>query len=170
MKPSNAGVAPSKSVSGEGAVPATADLQAQLALARDQLAATLDILRAIAGSPGDAEGSLRKIAETTARLFNAVGVSFRIVEGDRFGLSVGVGQGAEQISAKSMQTLPNVRSSAVVPCRLAWFATTGRSICPIWTTSILSSRIGLDHPLPAVPAFAPWWAHHCGPKAALSAH
>jgi GAF domain-containing protein len=100
MKPSNAGVTPSKSASGEGAVPAAADLQAQLGLARDQLAATSDILRAIAASPGDAEGSLRKIAETTARLFNAVGVSFRIVEGDQFGLSVGVGQGAEQISSK----------------------------------------------------------------------
>jgi two-component system, NtrC family, sensor kinase len=100
MKPSNAGVAPSQPASAEGAVPATADLQAQLALARDQLAATSDILRAIAASPGDAEGSLRKIAETTARLFNAVGVSFRIVEGDQFGLSVGVGQGAEQISSK----------------------------------------------------------------------
>jgi two-component system, NtrC family, sensor kinase len=100
MKPSNAGGAPSTSASGEGAVLATADLQAQLGLARDQLAATSDILRAIAGSPGDAEGSLRKIAEITARLFNAVGVSFRIVEGDQFGLSVGVGQGAEQISSK----------------------------------------------------------------------
>ena len=100
MKRSNAGKAPSKSASGEGAVPAAAELQAQLGLARDQLAATSDILRAIAASPGDAEGSLRKIAETTARLFNAVGVSFRIVEGDQFGLSVGVGQGAEQISSK----------------------------------------------------------------------
>ena len=75
MKPSNAGVAPSKSASGEGAVPATADLQAQLAFARDQLAATSDILRAIAGSPGDAEGSLRKIAETTARLHLEMGAA-----------------------------------------------------------------------------------------------
>ncbi len=115
MKRRKAGKARSKPARGKGtitakrggpmrasiadAVPATADLQGQLSLARDQLAATSDILRAIAGSPGDAEGSLRKIAETTARLFNAVGVSFRIVEGDQFGLSVGVGQGAEQISS-----------------------------------------------------------------------
>ncbi len=60
--------------------------------------ATSNILRAIASSPGDVEGSLRKIAETTARLFGAVGVSFRIAEGDVLRLSVGVGQGAEQIS------------------------------------------------------------------------
>ncbi len=60
--------------------------------------ATSDILGAIAASPADAHGSLRKIAETTAQLFGAAGVSFRIAAGDDFGLSVGVGQGAEQIS------------------------------------------------------------------------
>ena len=60
--------------------------------------ATSEILRAIAASPGDAEGSLHKIAETTARLFDAAGVSFRIAEGDEFKLSVGVGQGAEQVT------------------------------------------------------------------------
>ncbi len=59
--------------------------------------ATSDILRVIAASLGDAEGSLHKIAETTARLFGAAGVSFRIAEGDAFKLSVGVGSGAEQI-------------------------------------------------------------------------
>ena len=82
------------------AAPATTDVHHQLAAVRDQLAATSDILRAIAVSPGDAEGALRKIAETTARLFNAVGVSFRIAEEDTFKLSVGVGQGAEQISSE----------------------------------------------------------------------
>jgi len=61
--------------------------------------ATSEILRAIAASPGEAEGTLRKIAETTARLFGAAGVSFRMVEGNEFKLSVGVGRGAEQVSA-----------------------------------------------------------------------
>ena len=60
--------------------------------------ATSDILRAIAASPGEAEGTLRKIAETTARLFSTAGVSFRMVEGDEFKLSVGVGRGAEQVT------------------------------------------------------------------------
>ena len=63
----------------------------------EQQTATSDILRAIAAAPGDADGTLRKIAATTARLFGAVGVSFRIAEGDEFKLSVGIGQGAEQI-------------------------------------------------------------------------
>jgi GAF domain-containing protein len=72
-------------------------LQRELAEARERLSASSDILRAIAAAPADAEGSLRKIAETCARLFGAVGVSFRIAEGDAFKLSVGVGQGAEQI-------------------------------------------------------------------------
>jgi len=60
--------------------------------------ATSDILRAIASAPGDVEGSLRKIAETTARQFYAAGVSIRIAEGDAFKLWVGVGQGAEQMN------------------------------------------------------------------------
>ena len=78
-------------------ISASSDLQQELAEARERLTATSDILRAIAASPPDAEGSLRNIAETSARLFGAVGVSFRIAEGDVFKLSVGVGQGAEQV-------------------------------------------------------------------------
>ncbi len=70
--------------------------------------ATSNILRVIASSPGDVEGSLGKIAETTARLFGAVGASFRIAEGDALKLSVGVGQGAEQISS-SLYADPAVR-------------------------------------------------------------
>src|SRR5262249_16537083 len=77
-----------------------ARLLSELRASLERQTATSDILRAIAASPGDADGSLRKIAETTARLFGAAGVSFRIAEGDHFKLSVGVGQGAEQISAK----------------------------------------------------------------------
>ncbi|HUJ98042.1 MAG TPA: GAF domain-containing protein [Stellaceae bacterium] len=60
--------------------------------------ATSDILRAIAASPGEAEGTLRKIAETTARVFSAAGASIRVVERDEFKLSVGVGRGAQQVT------------------------------------------------------------------------
>jgi PAS domain S-box-containing protein len=67
--------------------------------ALEQQTATAEILRAIAAAPADAEGTLRKIAETTARLFGAVGASFRIADGDAFRLSVGIGDGAEQIGA-----------------------------------------------------------------------
>ena len=78
----------------------TALLTRELSESLEQQTATSDILRAIAAAPGDADGTLRKIAETTARLFGAVGVSFRVAEGDEFKLSVGVGQGAEQIGTK----------------------------------------------------------------------
>jgi len=61
--------------------------------------ATSDILGAIAAAPGDAEGTLRKIAETTNRLFSAAGTSFRIAEGDEFTLAIGVGRGAEEVDA-----------------------------------------------------------------------
>jgi signal transduction histidine kinase len=61
-------------------------------------AATAEILRAITASPGEAESILRKIAETTARLFGAPGASLRIVDGDEFGLFIGVGRGAEEIT------------------------------------------------------------------------
>ena len=74
-----------------------ARLIAETREALEQQTATSDILGAIAAAPGDADGTLRKIAETTARLFGAVGASFRIAEGDEFKLSVGVGQGAEQV-------------------------------------------------------------------------
>ena len=80
-------------------IPASSDLQHQLAEARERLDATSDILRAIAASPGDAQGSLRKIAETTTRLFSAAGASFRVADGGEFKWSVGVGQGAEQIGS-----------------------------------------------------------------------
>jgi GAF domain-containing protein len=76
-----------------------ARLLGELRESLERQTATSDILRVIAASPGDAEVSLRKIAETTAQLFDAAGVSFRIAEGDEFKLSVGVGQGAEQVSA-----------------------------------------------------------------------
>ena len=67
--------------------------------ALDRQQATADVLHAIATTPGDAEGTLRKIAETAARLFGAAGVSFRLAEGDQFKLMVSVGQGAEEIHA-----------------------------------------------------------------------
>src|SRR5579872_7389336 len=89
-----------RSASYKAKTPTATGLRHELDATRERLAATSDILRAIAASPGDAEGSLRKIAETTRRLFDAAGVSFRIAEGNAFKLSLGVGQGAEQISEK----------------------------------------------------------------------
>ena len=87
---------------------ASLDLQDELVATRERLTATSDILRVVAASPGNAEGALRKIAEITARLFDAVGVSFRIAGGDDFKVSVGVGQGAEQVST-NLWADPKVR-------------------------------------------------------------
>jgi GAF domain-containing protein len=82
-----------------------ADLQRELALCRaerdEALArqiATSEILHAIAAIPSDAEGTLHQIAETTARLFAAVGVSFDIAQGDEYILTIGIGRGAEEVS------------------------------------------------------------------------
>ena len=112
MKPARSQVAVKRarpaSASSKAKTSASSDLQHQLAEARERLDATSDILRAIAASPGDAEGSLRKIAETTTRLFGAAGASFRVADGDEFKWSVGVGQGAEQIGS-SLYSDPALR-------------------------------------------------------------
>ena len=51
-------------------------------------AASAEILRAIAASPGDAQRSLQQIAETTERLFGASAVTIRIAgDGDAQELS-----------------------------------------------------------------------------------
>ena len=117
------------------------DRQRELAEARERLTATSDILRAIAASPADAEGSLRKIAETTARLFGTVGVSFRIAEGDAF-MAVRRRRAPSRSAPISMLTRPNVRPLAAATCRAPSFAETGKFICPILTISMASRRIG----------------------------
>jgi two-component system, NtrC family, sensor kinase len=75
-------------------------LKSQLNKAVAQQAATMEILRLVADAPNDADLALHRIAEITAQLFGAAGVSFRIAEGDEFKLSVGVGQGAREVSTK----------------------------------------------------------------------
>ena len=59
-----------------------ARLQAELRTARERQTASAEILRAIAGTSGDAERSLRQIAEITARLFGASSVTLNIAGGD----------------------------------------------------------------------------------------
>jgi two-component system, NtrC family, sensor kinase len=77
-----------------------ARLQAELRAARDRQNASAEILRAMAGTSGDAEQSLRQIAETTARLFGASSVTIRIARGDEWGQSINVGAGSERIAAE----------------------------------------------------------------------
>jgi GAF domain-containing protein len=61
--------------------------------------ATSDILRVIAASLGDADGTLRKIAETTMHLFNAAGASFRIAAGGVYRSAIIVGRGEAEVGA-----------------------------------------------------------------------
>ena len=75
-----------------------ARLQAELRAAGDRQNAGAEILRAIAGTSGDAEQSLRQIAETTARLFGASSVTLRIARGDEWSQTINVGPSAKRIS------------------------------------------------------------------------
>jgi two-component system, NtrC family, sensor kinase len=76
-----------------------ARLQAELRAARDRQAASAEILHTIADTPGDAEQSLRQIAETTARLFGAPSVTVMIAEGDHWGKAIRVGDGSKRIGS-----------------------------------------------------------------------
>jgi len=75
-----------------------ADLEARLQAALERQTATAEILSAIANSPGDAERSLRRIAEITERLFAASSVSLLLAEGDHFGRTIRVGAGSQLIA------------------------------------------------------------------------
>src|SRR5882724_5031014 len=77
-----------------------AQLRNELGFARDRQNASADILGTIANASGDAEASLRRIAETTARLFDAASVSIRIADGNEWGLSIRFGAGPERIAAQ----------------------------------------------------------------------
>jgi two-component system, NtrC family, sensor kinase len=74
-------------------------LKGELRAARDRQAAGAEILRTIAGAPGDAERSLQRIAEITERLFGASSVSLLIADGERWGRTIRVGAGSERIAA-----------------------------------------------------------------------
>ena len=74
-----------------------ARLHDELSIARDRQNASADILSTIANASCDAEGSLQRIAETTARLFDAASVTIRIANGHQWGLSIRYGTGSERI-------------------------------------------------------------------------
>ena len=77
-----------------------ARLRAELRAAQDRQAAGAEILRAIASASGDAERSLRRIAEITEQLFGASSVSLLIAAaGERWGRAISVGAGSERIAA-----------------------------------------------------------------------
>ena len=77
-----------------------ARLRHELGIARERQNASADILGTIANASGDAEASLQRIAETTARLFDAASVAIRIADGNEWGLSIRFGAGSERIAAR----------------------------------------------------------------------
>src|SRR6202048_644821 len=77
-----------------------ARLLTELRAAQDRQTASAEILRTIPGAPGDAEQALRRVAETTARLFGASSVTIRIARDGEWGQSINVGAGSERIAAE----------------------------------------------------------------------
>jgi two-component system, NtrC family, sensor kinase len=61
--------------------------------------ASAEILRTIAGAPGDAERALRQIAETSARLFGAPSATIHIAEGDGWARTIRFGASSKRIGA-----------------------------------------------------------------------
>ncbi|MBR0943521.1 MULTISPECIES: GAF domain-containing protein [Bradyrhizobium] len=76
-----------------------ARLQAELAIARDRQNASMEILRTIANSSGDAEGSLQQIAEATMHLFGAPSATIHIAEGDGWSRVIRVGDSSMRVGA-----------------------------------------------------------------------
>src|ERR1700682_4113979 len=75
-----------------------ARLQAELRAAPDRQNASAEILRAVAGAPGDVERLLQRIAEITERLFGTSSVTIRTIEGEEWGRLIRVGDGSKRIS------------------------------------------------------------------------
>jgi two-component system NtrC family sensor kinase len=76
----------------------TARLKSELRAARDRQAASAEVIRLISASPGDADQTLRRIAEITERLFDASSVTLLIADGERWGQTIRVGAGSERIT------------------------------------------------------------------------
>ena len=72
--------------------------------ALERQAASAEILRAIASTPGDAERPLQQIAETTARLFDCHSVRIRIAENGEWSRTIAVGASAERVGAEVSAT------------------------------------------------------------------
>ncbi|MFY9952565.1 GAF domain-containing protein, partial [Bradyrhizobium sp.] len=77
-----------------------ARLQAELCTAREGQTASAEILRAIAGTSGDAERSLRQIAEITARLFGASSVTLNIAGGDDWARMIRAGASSQRVGSE----------------------------------------------------------------------
>ncbi len=75
-----------------------ARLRSELRAARDRQTASAEVMRLISASPGDADHTLRRIAEITEQLFGASSVTLLIADGERWGQTIRVGAGSERIT------------------------------------------------------------------------
>jgi two-component system NtrC family sensor kinase len=82
-----------------------AELERELETAHERENGSAEILRAIAGTSGDAENSLQQIAETTARMFGAPSVTLHIAgDGGRWIRTIRVGATSKNVGAKIPDT------------------------------------------------------------------
>src|SRR5262249_19865404 len=81
----------------------------------DQQTATADILRVIAGTPGDSKRALDTIAETAVRIFNAASVNFRRIEGNILRI---FGTAGPPSTAESLLDIPLEPTDPPVRCLL----------------------------------------------------
>src|SRR6266404_527096 len=77
-----------------------AGLLSELGIAGDRQAASAEILRAIASTPGDAERPLQQVAETTARLFGASSVTLNIASGGEWVRMIRVGPSSQRVGSE----------------------------------------------------------------------
>jgi two-component system, NtrC family, sensor kinase len=94
-KPVNSKLANSKPASSKSE---NTRLKSELRAARDRQSASAEVMRLISASPGDADQTLRRIAEITERLFGASSVTLLIADGKRWGQTIRVGAGSERIT------------------------------------------------------------------------
>ncbi len=74
-------------------------LETELRAALDRQKASIEILRSIAATSGNADYALQQIAETTQHFFNASSVTIRIANGKEWIRTIRVGGGSERIMA-----------------------------------------------------------------------
>src|SRR6202140_2993833 len=77
-----------------------ARLLTKLRAARDRQTASAEILRAIAGTSGDAERALQQIAETTEQLLGASSVTLNIASGDEWARMIRVGPSSQRVGSE----------------------------------------------------------------------
>jgi two-component system NtrC family sensor kinase len=86
-----------------------AELEHELETAHDRQNGSAEILRAVAGTSGDAEKSLQQIAETTARLFGSPSVTLHIADDGGWTRTIRVGATSKSVGAQISDAQLNIQ-------------------------------------------------------------